>query len=293
MNATHMSDEENLTVVLGDRFYRVERPWGRVPPGVDMSPVSQLALDSAGRVYVYRRADPPVLVFEPSGEFAGGLGEGRICDAHGICITPDDRVFLVDRDAHQILVFTLDGAEIGALGERHRPRLGAPFNHPTDVAIAADGEVYVADGYGNSQVHRFSSTFEHIGTWGTPGVGPGEFATPHGIWVDRSDRVLLTDRENDRVQVFDREGRYLDEWGDLDRPMDIYEDARGMIFVTDCIPRLNMFSPEGSLVGRCRPTWNAPHGVWGNAGGDLFLAEQMPDRVTKLTLLEHQARSSG
>ena len=66
-----------------------------------------------------------------------------------------------------------------------------------------------------------------------------------------------------------------------------------MIFVTDCIPRLNMFSPEGSLVGRCRPTWNAPHGVWGNAGGDLFLAEQMPDRVTKLTLLEHQARSSG
>ena len=145
MNATHMSDEENLTVVLGDRFYRVERPWGRVPAGVDMSPVSQLALDSAGRVYVYRRADPPVLVFESSGEFAGGLGEGRICDAHGICITPDDRVFLVDRDAHQILVFTLDGAEIGALGERHRPRLGAPFNHPTDVAVAADGEVYVAD----------------------------------------------------------------------------------------------------------------------------------------------------
>ena len=122
-----------------------------------------------------------------------------------------------------------------------------------------------------------------MGSWGTSGTGPGEFATPHGIWVDRNNRVLVADRENDRVQIFDREGHYLDELGDLDRPMDIYEDERGMIFVTDCISRLNMFTPEGTLVGRYRGTWDAAHGVWGNHEDDLFLAEQTPSRVTKLS----------
>jgi peptidylglycine monooxygenase len=111
-------------------------------------------------------------------------------------------------------------------------------------------------------------------------VRPGQLSTPHGIWVDR----------NDRVQVFDREGRYLDEWGDLDRPLDIYADDRGMIFVTDCIPRLNMPTPDGALAGRCRPTWDATHGVWGNQRGDLFPAEQSPSRITKLSRLDAMER---
>ena len=279
-------DEERLTVVLGDRLYTVERPWGHLPRDIALGPVSQLALDSKGNLYVYQRTDPPVVVFDASGEFLAGWGTGRICDAHGIFIAPDDRVFLVDRDAHEILVCATDGTSIGRFGNRHRPRLGEPFNHPTDVAVAADGDIYVADGYGNSLVHRFSSTFELKLSWGGRGNGPGEFSTPHGIWVDRSDRVLVADRENDRVQLFDRDGGYLDEWGDLDHPMDIYEDERGMVFVTDCIPRLSMFSPDGALIGRCRPTVDAPHGVWGNAAGDIFLAEQTPSQVTKLRLCE-------
>ena len=177
-----------------------------------LSLISQLALDSNGNLYVYQRADPPVVVFDASGEFLAGWGAGYICDAHGIFIAPDDCVFLVDRDAHQILVFASEGAPIGVLGNWHRPRLGAPFNHPTDAAIAADGDIYVADDYGNSLVHRFSSTFELKLSWGGPGTGPGEFSTPHGIGVDRSDRVLVADRENDRVQLFDCDGGYLDEW---------------------------------------------------------------------------------
>ena len=276
---------EALTVVLGEQYYRVERPWGQVPAGTVFGPVSQLAVDSSDKVYVFQRADPPVQIFNADGSYVTGWGGDIICDAHGICISPDDRVFLVDRDAHQILVCDPQGSVIDRLGTRHQPALGAPFNHPTDVAVARDGDIYVADGYGNSLVHWFSSDLELKRTWGGPGSGPGKFSTPHGIWVDQSDRVLVTDRENDRVQVFDREGHYLEEWGDLDHPMDIYEDARGMIFVTDCIPRLNMFAADGTLAGRCRASWNAAHGVWGNKAGDLFLAEQSPSRVTKLAAL--------
>lgn len=277
---------EQATVVLGERLYAVERPWGRLPEGKVLGRITQLAVDSAGRVYVFQRAEPPVTVFDAEGAWCGGWGADEILDSHGIAIAPDDRVFLVDRDAHQIRIYSTAGALLGTLGERHSPRHGAPFNHPTDVAVAADGEIYVADGYGNSHIHRFAADGTWLQTWGGPGDGPGAFSTPHGIWVDRQDRVLVADRENDRVQLFSRDGGWLGEWRDLSRPMDIYEDNRGMILVTDCVPRLSMFAPDGSLAGRCRPTWNSAHGVWGSANGDIFLAETTPNRITRLRPLE-------
>ncbi len=280
-----MTADETLIVTLGTRRYRVERPWGTLPPDLGLVAISQLAVDSRGRVYVFQRSDPTVVVFEPSGAFRAAWGRGRIADAHGIFITGDDRVFLVDRDAHQIIIFTSEGEEIGSLGTRHGPRFQAPFNHPTDVAVAPDGEIYVSDGYGNSVVHRFSAEARLLSTWGRPGTGPGEFTTPHAVWVDRSDRVLVADRENDRVQVFDRGGRYLDEWHDFYHPMDICEDDRGGILVTDQIPRLSMLSPDGELVGRCRAIWVSAHGVATNAAGDIFLAEIQPSRITKLAVI--------
>lgn len=274
---------DGLTVCLGERRYRAERQWGRLPPGMSLGQVSQLALDSAGRVFVFQRAEPPVLVFEPSGEFRGGIAEGRIADAHGICIAADDRVLLVDRDAHQILILSTAGELCGTLGERHQPRPDAPFNHPADVAVAPDGEIYVADGYGNAMVHRFAADGRHLQSFGRPGKGPGEFTTPHAVWVDRQDRVLVADRENDRVQLFDREGRFLEDWRDFYHPMDIYEDGQGRIYVTDQIPRLSQLSPAGELIGRCRPCYNTPHGVWGAPDGALFIAEMNPSQVIKLT----------
>lgn len=280
-----MKSDEALSVILGDRRYRVERDWCRPPANVSFSGLSQLSLDSRGRVYLYQRSDPPVLVFEPSGAFLKAWGHDRIADAHGIFIAADDKVFLVDRDAHEILIFDTEGEQIGALGERHAPRFEAPFNHPTDAAVAPDGDIFVADGYGNSAVHRFSPEGELILTWGKPGSGPGEFSTPHAVWVDKDGRILVADRENDRIQIFDREGAYLDEWRDFYHPMDIFQDERGMTFVTDQIPRLSMIDPEGRLAGRCRAVWTMAHGISGNAEGDLFLAEMQPNRVTKLTRL--------
>jgi DNA-binding beta-propeller fold protein YncE len=278
-----MGTEESLVVVLGDRRYRVEHNWGKLPAGMRLGQVSQLAVDSKGRVYVFQRAEPPVLVFEPTGAFRGSLAEGRIADAHGIAVAPDDRILLVDRDAHEVLIFSPGGELLGTLGERHRPRDHAPLNHPADVAVAPDGEIYVADGYGNSMVHRFTSTGEHRQSWGRPGKEPGQFTTPHAVWVDRQDRVLVADRENDRVQVFNRGGRYLAEWRDFYHPMDIYEDAEGGIYVTDQIPRLSQLAPDGTLVGRCRPSFNTPHGVWGAPDGAIFIAEMNPSQVVKLT----------
>jgi peptidylglycine monooxygenase len=271
-------------VTLNGSRYAVERDFAVQPAELGTAMVSQVAVDAAGRVHAFRRGDPPVLVFAPDGSFAASYGAGRVADAHGIYIDAADRVFLADRDAHEVIVCTTAGEEIMRLGTRHAPQWQAPFNHPTDVAVAGDGEIYVSDGYGNARIHRFAPDGRHLGGWGEVGHGPGQFMTPHAVWVDADDRVLVADRENDRVQVFDREGAWLAEWRGLCRPMDIFADAAGVIFVTDQVPSLTAFAPDGRRLGRCRPSLNGAHGIFGDARGNLFLAEIQPNGITRMRL---------
>jgi peptidylglycine monooxygenase len=271
-------------VRLADRLYEVERDWGVRPANEAPARVSQVAVDKSGRLHVLRRGKTPAIVFSGDGQFAFGYGEGRIFDPHGVTIDHLDRVWIADRDAHQILCFSSDGRWLSSLGQRHAPRWRAPFNHPTKAAIAADGQIYVADGYGNAQIHRFSANGDHIASFGEIGHHTGAFMTPHSVLVDRSDRVLVCDRENNRVQVFDRDGGWLQTWDGLSRPMDIFERQDGTFLVTDRVPSLTCFAPDGARLGRCRPSLNGAHGVAGDRLGNLYLAETEPASVTRLAL---------
>ena len=278
--------EGGLVVALGDRRYEVERRWCRTSGDEPLGLVSDLVVDSRGFVHVgCRGAGSPVLVFDPSGTLVRSWGRGQVADVHYMSIDEEDLILLADRDAHQVLAFDADGNLRFALGERHAPRWQAPFNHPTAASMAADGEIYVSDGYGNSVVHRFAKDGALLRTWGRRGSGAGEFTTPHCVWVDRrTDRVYVADRENDRVQVFDREGARVAEWGDFHHPMKIYVDGRGLVFVTDQIPRISVMDPSGELVGRCRGAINGAHGLGGDRAGNLYLAELPPEQVTRLKL---------
>ncbi|HZS35057.1 MAG TPA: peptidyl-alpha-hydroxyglycine alpha-amidating lyase family protein [Methylomirabilota bacterium] len=271
-----------LVVGSGDFLYDVVRPWGRLPAGWRLGLVSHVAVDAADRVYFYQRQDPPVLVFDRDGGFLTAWGSRRLGDAHGIFAGPDGHLYVCDRDAHEVLKLTPEGRVVLTLGQRGRPALQAPFNHPADVAVAPSGNIYVADGYGNSAVHRFSPDGRHRGSWGRPGAGPGEFTTPHGIWVDAAERVLVADRENNRVQLFSPEGDYYGEWRDLYHPMDIYVDGTGAVYVTDQIPRLSVYAADGRLLARGKPVAIGAHGLWGDSRGDLYLAEVGMHQVTKL-----------
>lgn len=280
-----MSDE-NYTVILGDRRYAIHRKWAKLPAGESFGFLSDLMVDDAGRVHAAQRGtDRPVLVFERDGRLAGSWGEGVLAEPHYLNPGRDGSILVADRDAHQVLRFDGKGNVVQALGKRHWPSLDAPFNHPTAAADAPGGDIYVADGYGNSNVHRFSADGTFLRTWGGPGVGPGEFTTPHAVAVDREGRVLVGDRENNRIQVFDREGTFLAEWGDFYHPMQIWIDDRGYVFVTDQIPRISLLSPDGKLIGRCRGAINGAHGLAGDADGNLYLSELPPQEITKLERL--------
>ena len=275
---------QTLRVALGTTLYRVERPWGDIPLGRGL--ISDVACDARGHVFVLIRRDtyldpdaPAVVELAPDGNRLAAWGGADFADGHMLTVAPDGRVLVVDRDAHQIVVFDRHGTHIGALGARHTPN--APFNHPSGVAVAPWGDIYVADGYGASRVHRFAADFTLLGTWGEPGQGPAQFSTPHAVCATEDGRVLVTDRENDRVQVFDRDGGLLGIWTGHVRPMDVFASAAG-IYVTDQVPRVTLVAPNGTIIGRCRPVLNGAHGIWGDAMGRIYLAELSPTRITRL-----------
>jgi DNA-binding beta-propeller fold protein YncE len=187
-------------------------------------------------------------------------------------------------------------------------RGGPPFNRPTNLAVAASGDLYVTDGYGNARVHRFSAKGDLLSSWGEPGSGPGQFVTPHGIAVHRDGRVFVADRENDRIQIFSAIGEYEGEWTNVQRPTQLVFDAEGRCIVAELtwragqrsfrsgpiashLPsRLSILDASGGVLARLGeagpvdPTWGgpdpcragnfcAPHGLAIDSNGDLYVAE--------------------
>ena len=272
-------------VALGLRRYRVERPWGK-PPGLSYSGIADVTVISSGHVAVLLRSDPAVLVFEPDGSLADQWSLPDVVAGHYIRACASGRVFLSDFDGHRIFILTEEGRCERVLGERDQPRLGAPFNHPADAVEAPDGEIFVADGYGNSCVHRFAANGTWLATWGRPGRGPLEFSTPHAIAIDRAGRLLVGDRENNRVQILERSGRWLGEIGGLYKPMAVEPTPDGGVLVTDQTPRLSLFSAEGELIGRCRTFGTVGHGVALGSDGSIFVAEMGPDTLTRLAPID-------
>ena len=110
------------------------------------------------------------------------------------------------------------------------------FNQPSDVVVAANGDIFVADGHGaksNARIVKFDKTGKFLKTWGKLGSGPGEFNAPHALAFDSRGRLFVGDRANNRIQIFDQEGRFLEEWKQFGRPSGIYIDAKDMMYVTD------------------------------------------------------------
>ncbi|HEV3025698.1 MAG TPA: peptidyl-alpha-hydroxyglycine alpha-amidating lyase family protein [Pirellulales bacterium] len=301
-------------IVGSGRFrYRVQPSWEQLPPGWSFVEVAGVATDSRDRVYVFNRGEHPVIVFDSDGRFLASWGEGLFQRPHGIAIGPDDAVYCTDDMAHAVYKFTTDGKPLATLGTPGKPsqtgavgfdyrtvrESGPPFNLPTNVAFAPDGSAFISDGYGNARVHHFAAEGQLLASWGAPGDGPGQFNVPHGIAVDRQWRVYVADRENSRIQVFTREGELLAIWTDVARPMQVFVDPKGNVFVAEVgwhagrfpwqtppageVPaaRLSVFDPAGRLLvrwgGQGDPCsageFFAPHDLAIDSHGAIYVGE--------------------
>jgi DNA-binding beta-propeller fold protein YncE len=180
--------------------YEAVAGWERMPQGYAHPDVAAVAVDSKDRVFLFCRSEHPVMIYERDGRFVGSWGEGAFTmRTHGITIAPDDSVWCTDDARHSVRKFTPDGEMLMALGDNAgRPsesgydgssittvaRGAPPFNRPTNLAVAPNGDLFVSDGYGNARVHRFSASGKLLASWGEPGTGPGQFMLPHGVAVD-------------------------------------------------------------------------------------------------------------
>lgn len=295
----------------GSLCYELVEGWEQLPAGFEHRDVAAVCSDSNGNVFLYCRGDHPVMIYDRDGRFLDSWGEGKFSyRTHGMFMSGGDQMFLVDDGGNSVGRYALDGTHlqtIGPAGVRSDTGYdgsdvlsitgGPPFNRPTNLAVAPSGDLYVSDGYGNCRIHRFSDGGDLLQSWGEPGNGPGQLHLPHSAWAHTDGRVFVCDRQNDRIQIFGPTGEYLDEWTDVQRPQDIFVHD-GLVFVgelrwkkgevslrrgpieTDEPSRLSIFDMEGHALLR----WSdpdpmkdgyfiAPHGVWVDDQGSLYMAE--------------------
>ena len=231
--------------------YRVAPDFFQLPPGMNCGEASGVALDSKGHILLFHRSKSMLLEFDASGKFLRTLGEGLFDHPHGLRIDGDDNIWTTDDGSHLVLKLDRDGRPLLVLGRRGT---GAEadwlFNQPTDVAFGRDGEIFVADGYGNSRVVKFDRAGRFLKAWGKFGSGPGEFNLPHTIVTDAEGRVYVGDRENRRIQIFDPEGLFLRQWENVGYPYGLFVTPDQHVWMADGgYDRIIEIDPEGKILG--------------------------------------------
>jgi sugar lactone lactonase YvrE len=226
--------------------------WAKLPEGRTWGATSAVDVDRDGRsIWVAERCGantcagsslPAVLLFDEAGRLTTSFGAGMFVFPHGIHVDRSGNVWVTDArggegKGHQVFKFSGDGKLLLTLG---KPGIAGAepdgFNQPSDVAVAADGAIFVADGHdqgSNARIVKFSKDGKFIKTWGKRGSSAGEFDTPHGLAFDSRGRLFVADRGNNRIQIFDQEGKFLEEWKQFGRPSGIYIDGNDVLYVAD------------------------------------------------------------
>ncbi len=280
-------------VGAGRHRYEVREDWAQVPGHITLLAAS-VTVDSHDRVYCFNRSkEHPVVVFDRDGRFLHSWGAGLFAFPHTIRADRDDNLWIVDRDLAQMMLFTTDGKLLRTIGKRgYRSDTGVsptdfrsdawrdvkrgaePFNLPTDIDVAPSGEMFVTDGYGNARVHKFAPDGTLMLSWGEPGTEPGQFNLPHSIWIDRRGRLLVADRENDRVQIFDQQGTLLEIWPTkLIGPAILYVDAQDVVYIPEHNSGMvSVLDMQGNRLAHWGDAaFKSCHGIWGDTRGDLYV----------------------
>ena len=295
---------------FGQADYTQVPNWPLLTAQVELGQVTGVAV-SGQRVYVFHRSDrtwtntfptetisgQTIAIFDSeTGKLLSTLGNLTFIMPHGLSVDKKGDLWLTDVGSHQVfkiepqsgkVLLTLGTAGVAGTGRSH-------FNRPTDVGFSRGGTVYVSDGYINTRIVRFSPTGKYLGEWGTPGSQAGEFNLPHGITVLRK-RVYVCDRSNLRVQVFNLQGRYLDQWQGtrIGRPFGIATDHRHRIYIIDggdqpdhTRSRVVILNSQGNIRGAfstalSKDTSNLGHDIAVDGKGAIYVADAWGNYIRK------------
>ena len=250
-----------------------------LPAEYSLGPCSAVATNSKGELLLFHRGKHPILCVDAGGKLLRSWGDEHIGKAHGLRVDRQDNVWVTDIARHRVLKFDSAGKLLLSLGTG-KPGTGIDeFDQPTDIAFGTNGDVFVSDGYGNSRVVKFSATGRFLKSWGTRGPKLGEFQLPHSIIMDSKDRLLVGDRDNNRIQLFDVDGNALAQWEGF-APYGLAINGDGQVFVADGhehqVLRLDAAGKVQQRWGRKGPAlgeFDLPHMLTFDSAGNLFVAE--------------------
>jgi DNA-binding beta-propeller fold protein YncE len=279
--------------------YREDTGWAKLMNGRKWGAVSAVDIDRDGKsVWVFDRCETandcsasnldPIQKFDASGKLVFSFGKGMFNYPHGIYVDAQDNLWVSDGrvvknngKGHTVMKFSPQGKLLMTLGvpgvpgndEKH-------FNAPSDILIAPNGDIFVADGHGgdtNARIVKFDKTGKFLKTWGKKGTGPGEFDAPHGLAMDSTGKLYVADRSNSRIQIFDQDGKFLAEWRQFGRPSGVFIDKKDIIYVADSTSgdKTNPGYKQGIRIGSVRDgkvtqfiPWNEGNTLEGVAADD-------------------------
>jgi DNA-binding beta-propeller fold protein YncE len=270
-----------------------------VPGAWNLIQAAAVAVTPQGTILVLHRGAHPILEFRSDGSLVRSWGDGLFsegkvaatpesywtadkshysavygpagcasCGAHSVRIDPQGNLWLVDAPGHVIYKMTAEGKELMRLGTKGAAGSGPDhFNLPTDVGFGPNGELYVTDGYGSARVVKFTREGKFILEWGRRGKGPGEFGLPHNLVVDRQGRVYVTDRDNQRIEVFDANGKFVTQWTGTGGVSGLAITRDQRIWAGGTLRDL-----DGNVIGSL-PGNPGGHGVAVSDSGDVYIAQ--------------------
>ncbi len=280
--------------------YELVAGWPQLPSGFARFGMTLgMELDADRNLWVFQRCfstdcvdgpeenHPAVLKYSPSGRLLDSWGEGMFVWPHGFFLDPEGNIWTSDArgvagKGHTVMKHAPDGRVLMTLGTPGVAGAGEDtFDGPSDVLVAPDGSIFVADGHGNDRVVKFSKDGTFLMEWGGEGTLLGQFNEPHALAMDSRGRLFVADRMNQRIQVFDQNGRFLAVWPAIQAsglhiaPGDIvyvadYQLRRGIV-----IARASDFHEIGFIDG------TLAEGVTVDADGNVYTGESIPRNVKK------------
>jgi DNA-binding beta-propeller fold protein YncE len=261
--------------------------WGQLPAGTTMGAASQVATTADGSILVFRRAVPSFFVFNPDGTFVKSWGD-QYRLAHGVRVDREGNIWVTDNTDNFVQKFSADGKLLMTVGRKGMAGDNASqdaFDGPADVFVAPNGDFFVADGYRNSRVVQFSKEGKFVKIiGGVKGAEPGQFNLPHAVVLDSKGRIIVADAENNRIQVFDPNGKFLEQWSDfVAKPRGaMYITADDTLYVSHVDAEAISVVKNGKVVEVIRNVGGRPHGMTLDRAGNIYVSFPLTQGVKKI-----------
>jgi streptogramin lyase len=268
--------------------WEVLSSWADLPAGTTWGGATQASATPEGNVVIFRRAVPAFFVVSPDGKLVKSFGDTKYRAAHGVRVDRDGFIWATDNADNFVQKISPDGKILltlgkpGTTGDNDSQEL---FDGPADVFIATNGDIFVADGYRNSRVVHFSKDGKFVrNIGGVKGTEPGQFNIPHSVVVDSRGRIIVADVENSRIQVFDSNGKFLEQWtGFSSKPRgSMYITPDDTLYISHVDSESITVMKDGKVIESITGLGLRPHGVTMDRQGALYVTGPLTMMVHKI-----------